>query len=342
MNSNSTQQSMDKNSKFNKNLESYCRSKQIPEKVCKAVLSFYESYCQTVAANNIEKTHDLFTIFLDLIRKQLLHPFSFEPYHKSIRAPFDYYSFGIEFLRPLVDVNTSSILGKENIKEIQKHLQQKHNVIFLANHQIEADPLAISLLLEKDFSKLAEEIIFVAGERVITDPVAIPFSMGCNLLCIYSKRYIDQPPEQKHEKQLHNKKTMQLMSRLLSEGGKVIYVAPSGGRDRRNKDGIVEMAPFDPQSIEMFYLMAKKAKKPTFFYPMALGTYEMLPPPETIQHELGEKRMTKRVGIHLAIGKQIDMEHFPGGEDSDKHVRRKSRSDYIWKLVNDDYKKFSR
>ncbi len=50
-------------------------------------------------------------------------------------------------------------------------------------------------------------MIFVAGERVITDPLAVPASMGRNLLCIYSKRYIDHPPELKSEKQLHNKRT---------------------------------------------------------------------------------------------------------------------------------------
>jgi glycerol-3-phosphate O-acyltransferase len=43
------------------------------------------------------------------------------------------------------------------------------------------------------------------------------------------------------------------------------YVAPSGGRDRPNQEGIVEVAPFDPQSIEMFNLMAKKSTRPTFF-----------------------------------------------------------------------------
>ena len=53
---------------------------------------------------------------------------------------------------------------------------------------------------------------------------------------------------------------MELMSRLLQEGGKVIYVAPSGGRDRRNAEGEIEVAPFDPQSVEMFYLMARKGK----------------------------------------------------------------------------------
>lgn len=342
MNLNFTQQSMDKNSKFKATIESFCQEKQIPEKICKILLSFYNSYSETVSSEEIEKSCELFIGFLDLISQQLKHPFSFEPYHKRVRFPFDYYTFAKEFLRPLVDMNASSILGKENLQEIQEHITQNHNVIFLANHQIEADPLAISLLLEQDFPLIADEMIFVAGERVITDPLAVPFSMGCNLLCIYSKRYIDHPPEQKLEKQLHNKKTMQLMSRLLREGGKIIYVAPSGGRDRRNKEGVIEVAPFDPQSIEMFYLMAKKAEKPTFFYPMALGTYEMLPPPETVQHELGEKRLTNRGGIHLAVGNQIDMKHFPGSENPDKHVRRKSRSDYIWNLVNNDYQKFSR
>ena len=180
-------------------------------------------------------------------------------------------------------------------------------------------------------------MIFVAGERVTTDPLAIPFSMGCNLLCIYSKRYIDHPPDQKLKKQLHNKKTMKLMSELLSEGGKIIYVAPSGGRDRPDEKGVVQVAPFDAQSIEMFYLMSRKAKHPTFFYPMALSTYQLLPPPETVQIELGEARFAKRGGIHVAFGEQIDMEHFPGSGTTNKLERRKVRANYICDLVKKDY-----
>jgi len=55
------------------------------------------------------------------------------------------------------------------------------------------------------------------------------------------------------------------MSELLSEGGKTIYVAPSGGRDRRNNQGIVEVAPFDPQSIEMLLLDGSKSRKNQLF-----------------------------------------------------------------------------
>lgn len=311
---------------------------EIPERIGKILFSFFESYFATV--QDEQKASRLFLFFLEKVEEQCKKPFSFEPFHKKIREPFDYYRFGLDFIRALVDMEHSTLSGKQHLEEITSYLNRGFNVVFLANHQTEADPQVLSLMLEKDFPKISDELIFVAGERVITDPLAIPFSMGCNLLCIFSKRYIDQPPEKKHEKQLHNQKTMSLMSQLLKEGGKCIYVAPSGGRDRKNAQGEIEIAPFDPQSIEMFYLMAKKSKTPTYFYPMALQTYELLPPPETIQTELGEKRSTKRVGIHISIGPKIDMEHYPGAENPDKHVRRKSRADYIWKIVKEDYNHF--
>jgi glycerol-3-phosphate O-acyltransferase len=236
-----------------------------------------------------------------------------------------------------VEENKSTILGLEFVDKIVKQLKAKENVVLLSNHQTETDPQAIAILLQKTHPELAEEIIYVAGERVVTDPPAIPFSMGTNLLCIYSKRYIDYPLEQKAQKLLHNKNTMELMSRLLQEGGKIIYVAPSGGRDRRDAQGNVFPAPFDPNSIEMFYLMAKKAKTPTHFYPLALDTYELLPPPETIQVELGEQRIAKRTPIHLAFGPEFDMEHILDGET--KEARRKARADAIWQTVYDLYRR---
>jgi glycerol-3-phosphate O-acyltransferase len=166
--------------------------------------------------------------------------------------------------------------------------------------------------------------------------------MGRNLLCIYSKRYIDTPPEEKARKTLHNRKTMERMSELLSEGGKCIYVAPSGGRDRRNAHGVVEVAPFDPQSVEMFLLMAERAPRITHFYPMALATYDFLPPPETIQVQLGEARQARRLGLHLAVGGEIDMVTFPGSDAPDKRMRREARASYIWRQVADDYARFPR
>lgn len=343
---------MEKSSKFNKPtkadfLEALAEAGKhasFTEKISEIIAKFYFSYEKVALKNNYK--HEEFTwIFVDYIQHVLNYlesPFEFDPYHKQIRVPYDYFQFGVDFLKPLVHLKESTLRGENSFQQIRDYIEHGENVILLANHQIEADPMAISLMLiEHNCPKLAKDLIYVAGERVLTDPLSVPFSMGCNLLCIYSKRYIDHPPEKKAHKQHHNKKTMQLMSELLSEGGKCIYVAPSGGRDRRNDKGVVVPAEFDPQSIEMLYLMSKKAKKKTHFFPLALSTYTILPPPETVQIKLGEDRVTEGGAIHLAFGEEIDMNHFPNHKSSDKHLRRKARADYIYNLVVKDYQQIS-
>lgn len=62
-----------------------------------------------------------------------------------------------------------------------------HNVVLLANHQSEADPAVVSLLLESAFPRIATDIAYVAGDRVVSDPICIPFSLGRNLFCVHSK-----------------------------------------------------------------------------------------------------------------------------------------------------------
>lgn len=304
---------------------------ELPKKYNKILEQFFNCYKEATGSDEILK------VFLPLLQEQIRNPYKFEPYHQKIRHPFDYYKFSLDFIRPLVELEHSKIHGVDILNQIDHQLKRGENVILLANHQTETDPQAIAILLETTHSHVGEKIIYVAGERVVTDPLAVPFSMGTDLLCIYSKRYIDHPPELKAQKQLHNKNTMELMSRLLKEGGKIIYVAPSGGRDRRNAEGKVEVAAFDPQSIEMFYLMAKKAKTPTHFYPFILDTYNILPPPETIQKELGEVRVAKRCPLQIAFAPEFDMEKFPGSEENDKTVRRKARADAIWSIVNTKY-----
>jgi glycerol-3-phosphate O-acyltransferase len=306
------------------------------------VSQFFSTYRAALAEGGLDPDDydHLLCGFIDRLEEQLDSPFTFEPYHQQITEPFDYYRYGVEFLRPLVDASRSTVRGADHLATIATQLAAGDNVIFLANHQTEGDPQAISLLLENTHPEIGKQMIFVAGERVTTDPLAVPFSMGRNLLCIYSKRYIDNPPELKTSKQLHNKRTMERMSELLSEGGHCIYVAPSGGRDRANAEGVVEVAAFDPQSIEMFYLMATRAGRPSHFYPMALGTYQFLPPPVTVQTELGEARHIKRTGIHLAIGPEVDMEHFPGSDLEDRHARRAARAQHIWELVRADHSTF--
>lgn len=326
---------------FREQLRKDTAAGHISEKCSQILEQFYLNYMRELEKHSQDATSEpIFMMLLEMVKKQISEPYPFQPYHHKIREPVDYYAFGLEFLRPLVDFSLSTISGKQYLEEIALHVKNGNNIILLANHQVEPDPQAISLMLEPLYPDLAENMIFVAGERVITDPVAVPFSLGRNLLCIYSKRYIDHPPELKLQKQMHNKRTMELMSELFSQGGKCIYVAPSGGRDRPNQEGVVEVAPFDPQSIEMFNLMAKKSTHPTFFYTLALKTYMLLPPPETIQVELGEARRTKRGGIHLCFGPQVDMDHYEGSENPDKHERRLKRAQHIWNQVARDYAKF--
>jgi len=275
--------------------------------------------------------------FFRCVAEQLSSPYQFEPYHQKITAPFDYYTFGMDFIRPLVNKAGSTLSGREHLVRAAAQIAAGENVIFLANHQTEADPQAITLMLEDDFAQIGTEMIFVAGERVTTDPLTVPFSKGRNLLCIYSKRYIDHPPERKAFKTNHNRKTMERMAELLAEGGHCIYVAPSGGRDRRNADGVVEVAPFDPQNVEMFYLMAQRAAHPTHFYPMAMDTFDILPPPETVQVALGEARRMAYSPVHLAVGPELDMDRF---DEADRMERRAARANTAWRAVRAEYERF--
>ncbi len=311
------------------------RQGHIPEKFCTMALGFMRCYREALVAagQSFSSAIPVFRLFFQLVLAQVRAPHVFAPYHQKLRHPVDYYQFSLDFIRPLIDEAHSRLVGEETIRSILAQMQRGENVIFLANHQTESDPQAIALMLQKNYATLGEKIIYVAGERVLTDPLAVPFSLGCDLLCIYSKRYIDHPPELKAKKQLHNKNTMELMCRLLQEGGKAIYVAPSGGRDRKSAAGKVSPAPFDPQSVEMFYLMAKKAGTPTHFYPLALSTYNLLPPPETIQHELGEHRLASRTPVTIAFGSELDMEALGGNEEGSKVERRKKRADAIWATV---------
>lgn len=306
----------------------------LPEKNARIMQGFYEDY-KNATGKSDEELEAWFTSFLRLIAEQITSPYQFEPYHKAIRTPFDYWEFGLQLARPLF-AEGSSVRGHDVLKKCEEYLAKKENVILLSNHQTEMDPQIMGCLLEKDYPLLVENLIFVAGQKVITDPVAIPFSMGCNLLCIYSRRYIDIDPETKSQKQEHNSKTMRRMSELLQEGGKCIYVAPSGGRDRRGSTGRPEVAAFDPDSVEMFRLMALKSGKPCHFIPFALMTYDMLPPPETVEIEIGEKRPIQKSKAHLYFGPECFLEELGEGA-SCKHERRAKIAAAVCKKVAEQY-----
>ena len=175
---------------------------------------------------------------------------------------------GNDFLRPLVIDEDSKVFSVEMCKDIEAVLNKGENVVILSNHQTEADPQVLSILLEKvGYGSLAERIIFVAGHKVTNDPIAIPFSMGRNLLCIHSKKHIKNPPEETATKQAQNLEAMKAMGELAGKGSNVFWVAPSGGRDRPDESGQFVVAPFDSKALDMFKLVSMQTRVPLHFFP---------------------------------------------------------------------------
>jgi len=221
---------------------------------------------------------------------------------------YDYYKFGCDFFRPTMDLQNSVVLGLENIEAAFKQVEDGENVVFFANHQSEADPQVLSVLLESvGFMEEGAEVTYIAGHKVTTDALAIPFSMGRNLLCIHSKKHIDADPDTKPVKQRQNLSAMSGMLGMLKAGGASLWVAPSGGRDRRDVDtGEVPIAPFDQKVVDMFRLLGNKSKVPTHYYPLSMVSYDLCPPPDFVVAGTGEERNVRFAAIGINMGEELD------------------------------------
>jgi glycerol-3-phosphate O-acyltransferase len=232
--------------------------------------------------------------------------------HRALRdyEGDDFYKFGCDFFRPAMDVPNSPVHGKENIDEAMEYLKKGHNVVLFANHQSEADPQVVSVMLEKcGYAEEAADVFFVAGHKVTTDTLAIPFSMGRNLICIHSKKHIDADLETKPLKSKQNLLAMGQMLNLLKdpEKGCMIWVAPSGGRDRRDvTTNEVPIADFDQKTIDMFRLMGNKSKQPMHYYSMSMVSYNLCPPPDFVEAGTGEQRNVRFVPVGLTLSKELE------------------------------------
>ena len=93
-------------------------------------------------------------------------------------------------------------------------------------------------------------------------------------------------------------------------------------------DGVYTPAQFDPKSVEMFRLMsAKAADKTTHFYPVAMMTHRLFPPPKTLTPgALGEPRRAIRGSVNIAIGEPIDFDEVTRAVASSTTSRRA-----VWK-----------
>jgi len=292
----------------------------------------------------LQKYHSLIKQYVQLIANQISKPYKFFSHHRAIRHPIDHYELGKQLFYPLIDFSHSVVKGKEYLHIMEEILRAKENVIIFANHQTEADGFILHLLLDKEFSYLSKHITFIAGDRVLTDALAVPISLGLNLFSVYSKKYFHIYPQQKSKMIAHNKRTIFCISRHLKKGQQCIVIFPSGGRDRYNSQNrTLEIAPFDAKSIDLLYLLGKKSKLKTHFFPLALFTHNLLPPPESLQVQIGESRYVNESPVFLHFGERICMENFSLEKDNDNHAggENDDRSRYIWHCVQQLYKQIA-
>lgn len=73
-----------------------------------------------------------------------------------------------------------------------------------------------ALLLEHTHPRIATDVFYVAGDRVVSDPLCKPFSMGRNLFCVHSKKRMDDDPSQREAKQRTNRRTLSEMVKELN------------------------------------------------------------------------------------------------------------------------------
>ncbi|KAK6122560.1 hypothetical protein DH2020_043697 [Rehmannia glutinosa] len=284
---------------------------RLPINVAQGMEELYHSYRNAVFKSGHPKSNEIvlsnMAVVLDRIFLDVRDPFQFEPYHKAIREPFDYYVFGQNYIRPLLDFRTSFLGNISLFDEIEKKLEQGENVILISNHQTEADPAVIALLLESTNPFIAENMIYVAGDRVVMDPLCKPFSMGRNLLCVYSKKHMNDDPELIDMKKRANTKSLKEMAVLLRGGSKIIWIAPSGGRDRPHpvtKEWYP--APFDASSVDNMRRLSEHAGVPGHVYPLAILCHEIMPPPLQVEKEIGEKRVISFHGVGVSVAPSIN------------------------------------
>ncbi|KAK7307334.1 hypothetical protein VNO77_40296 [Canavalia gladiata] len=282
----------------------------LPPNVAAGMEEVYNNYKNAVIQSGDPKANEIvlsnMTVLLDRIFLDVTDPFVFQPFHKAKRQPFDYYMFGQNYIRPLVDFENSYVGNMPVFIEMEEKLKQGHNVILMSNHQTEADPAIISLLLETRLPYIAENMTYVAGDRVISDPLCKPFSIGRNLICVYSKKHMLDDPELIDMKRKANIRSLKEMAVLLRSGSQIVWIAPSGGRDRPDPlTGEWVAAPFDDSSVDNMRRLVEHSGPPGHVYPLAILCHDIMPPPLKVEKEIGEKRIICFHGTGISAAPEI-------------------------------------
>lgn len=297
---------------------------RISAHVADGLEELYLNYRNAVSQSGIDCAEDVIlsnmAVLFDRILLDVEDPFTFEPYHVAIREPFDYYLFSQNYIRPLLDFRNSYVGNISLFDEIEERLQKGHNIVLMSNHQTEADPAVVALLIERTHPQIAEKMVWVAGDRVISDPLCKPFSMGRNLLCVYSKKHMNDVPEEFEEKKKANTKTLKKMALLLRTGSHIIWIAPSGGRDRPDpRTGEWHPEPFDASSVDNMRRLLEHSKVEGHIYPFSLLCYNIMPPPAQVEKQIGERRKMSFHGVGLSVAPEMNFKEITANcVDTDK------------------------
>ncbi|GIL81599.1 hypothetical protein Vretimale_1259 [Volvox reticuliferus] len=303
---------------------------------------FYDNYKKAVVNSGVPGADEKLVTqvqasILDNVLLQAVQPYTFPSFHTRITEPYNYYDFGQRYVGTLIDFQNSVLGHRERWDRVQELIEQKHNVVLLANHQTEADPGVFAHMLASTHPKLATDVIYVAGDRVVTDPMCKPFSMGRNLFCVHSKKHMDDVPELKAAKMETNRKTLISMQRKLNEGGVLIWIAPSGGRDRPGADGKWTPDTFDPAAVELMRNLVQRAKQPGHIMPMSMYSFPLMPPPKTVDKSIGERRLTNFTGVGISLCEELDVASINSGSE-DKEVQQRALAVAAHTAVTESYK----
>merc|ERR1719409_2381052 len=103
-------------------------AKKVEEKLAKAkekypipaayepvMQGFFTSYMTEVykAGNDVDYYEKVLTNLFKKVLENMKEPHKFEPFHKSMREPFDYYELGNEFATDVINQEESEIIGAE-------------------------------------------------------------------------------------------------------------------------------------------------------------------------------------------------------------------------------------
>ncbi|XP_019094497.1 PREDICTED: glycerol-3-phosphate acyltransferase, chloroplastic-like [Camelina sativa] len=297
---------------------------RLPANVASGMEELYWNYKNAVLSSGASRAEETvisnMSVAFDRMLLGVEDPYTFNPYHKAIREPFDYYMFVHTYIRPLIDFKNSYVGNASIFSELEDKIRQGHNIVLISNHQSEADPAVISLLLEAQSPFIGENIKCVAGDRVITDPLCVPFSMGRNLICVYSKKHMNDDPElvdMKRKANTRSLKEMATMLRLLELNNECSY--------------------FDSSSVDNMRRLVEHSGAPGHIYPMSLLCYDIMPPPPQVEKEIGEKRLVGFHGTGLSVGPEISFSDVTAACENPNEAKE-AYSQALYNSVNEQYK----